>query len=417
MLAPLPCPAGATRRLLCAAMATALTVCELLALAGLGRTAATGAAVRAADPRSIDSGAAVSSSDATAAATPAANDRDSAAGLVTSLGLPVSPTPVRDRPGWRRPRIVLVSPELHELLPQLEQAAAGVKLVEVSAATPREIAAADATIGVCTPEVLAQAKHLEWIQWPGAGVEGCVQQRLVRERRPLITNTQRTAAASMAEHVLALMLALSRHLPYFMHEQQQQHWAKWDETPPLSDLEGKTLLVVGLGGIGTEVASRAHALGMRIIATRASGHTGPEYVSYVGLPDELLRLTPKADFVVNCTPLTPQTTAIFNKDFFAAMKRSAYFISVGRGRSTVTADLVAALAAGRIAGAGLDVVDPEPLPADSPLWGAPHLIVTPHVSADTHATRELRALLLRENLRRFVAGEPMLAVVDIERGY
>jgi phosphoglycerate dehydrogenase-like enzyme len=177
------------------------------------------------------------------------------------------------------------------------------------------------------------------------------------------------------------------------------------------------VLVVGLGGIGTEVARRAHAFGMRVTATRASGRTGPDYVSYVGLPDELLKLAKDADFVVNCAPLTPQTTGIFNREFFATLKPGAYFISVGRGRSTVTADLIAALNGGKLASAGLDVVDPEPLPADSPLWRLPNLIITPHVSADTPLADEQRIAVLRENLRRYVAGEPMLSVVDVERGY
>jgi phosphoglycerate dehydrogenase-like enzyme len=383
----LPASGGDTRARLPGALAAALIACGLLAAAGSGRAA-----------------------DDTRAA---------AAQLIESLGLHAAAQPVRERPGWRPPRIILVGKgkELHDLLPQLQQVAPEAKLVELSAATAREVAEADATIGVCSAEVLAKATHLQWIQWGAAGVERCLQQPLVRERRPLITNTQRTAAPSMAEHVLALMLALSRQLPMFLREQQQRHWLHWDEVAPLTDLEGKTVLIVGLGGIGTEVASRAHALGMRVIATRASGHTGPDYVSYVGLPDELLKLSRDADYVVNCTPLTPQTTAIFNREFFATMKRSAYFISVGRGRSTVTADLVAALGNGTIAGAGLDVVDPEPLPADSPLWGAPNLIITPHVSANTPAALANYALLLRENLRRYVAGEPMLSVVDIERGY
>jgi len=174
---------------------------------------------------------------------------------------------------------------------------------------------------------------------------------------------------------------------------------------------------VGLGGIGTEVARRAHALGMRVVATRASGHNGPDFVSYVGLPDELLKLARDADFVVNCAPLTAETTGIFNREFFETLKPGAYFISVGRGRSTVTADLIAALKGGRLAGAGLDVVDPEPLPADSPLWHLPNVIITPHVSADTSVSQEQRNLVMVENLRRYAAGEPMLSVVDIERGY
>ena len=346
-----------------------------------------------------------------------ANGQSSAAELIDKLGLHVAPQPVRERPGWRPPRIVLINKEIADLLPALKQAAPGAKLIEVSAATPKEIAAADATIGVCSAEVLAQAKQLQWIQWPAAGVDRCVQQPVLHERHLLLTNLQRTMGPSMAEHVLGMMLALSRHFEYFMRQQQEAHWAREDATPQLADLDGKTVLVVGLGGIGTEVARRAHALGMRVTATRASGRNGPDYVSYVGLPDELLKLARDADFVVNCTPLTPETTGIFNREFFETLKPGAYFISVGRGRSTVTADLIAALKNGRVAGAGLDVVDPEPLPADSPLWHLPNVIITPHVSADTSVSQEQRNAVLVENLRRYAAGEPMLSVVDIERGY
>jgi phosphoglycerate dehydrogenase-like enzyme len=340
-----------------------------------------------------------------------------ASALIDSLGLHVAPTPVRDRNGWHPPRVVLVGDSLYDLLPQLKQAAPTVRFVEIDKATARDIAAADATFGVCTAPVLEAAHHLQWIQWPAAGVERCVQQPLLRERAPLVTNLQRTMGPSIAEHVIALMLALSRHFDELYRQQLQGHWESYTSAPELEDVAGKTVLVAGLGGIGTEVARRAHALGMRVVATRASGHEGPDFVSYVGLPDELLKLTREADFVVNCLPLTPETTGIFNKDYFAAMKHSAYFISIGRGRSTVTADLTAALTQGTIAGAGLDVVDPEPLPPDSPLWHAPHLILTPHISANTAVADRTRDAVLIENLRRYVAGEPMLSVVDITRGY
>jgi len=347
----------------------------------------------------------------------AAAETNSTAQLIEKLGLHVAPQPVREHPGWRTPRIVLVNDDLGALLPQLEQVAPHVKFVPLKAASAREVAAADASIGVCSAEVLAQAKQLQWIQWPAAGVERCVQQPLVRERHPLLTNLQRTMGPSMAEHVVALMLALSRHFSYFASQQAQGHWADQDNLPQLDDVEGKTVLVVGLGGIGTEVARRAHALGMRVIATRASGRSGPDFVSYVGLPDELPKLAKEADFVVNCAPLTPQTTGIFNGAFFADLKPGSYFISVGRGRSTVTADLISALKSGQLAGAGLDVTDPEPLPADSPLWHMPNVIITPHVSADTAVADQVRNALLIENVRRYVAGEPLVSVVDIERGY
>ena len=359
-------------------------------------------------------------SAAAAAAVPAAapaGGSASAADLIDKLGLHVATRPVRERAGWRPPRIVLINEEMLQLRPGLQQAAPGVKLVEVSAATPKEIAAADAAIGVCSAEVLAQAKQLQWIQWPAAGVDRCVQQPLVHERHLLLTNLQRTMGPSMAEHVLGMMFALSRHFDYFLSQQQQAHWSSEATTPQLADLDGKTVLVVGLGGIGTEVARRTHAIGMRVIATRASGRTGPDFVSYVGLPDELPKLAKDADFIVNCAPLTPETTGIFNREFFAGLKTGAYFISVGRGRSTITADLIDALSSGRLAGAGLDVVDPEPLPADSPLWHAPNVIITPHVSADTPVSAGQRNLVLIENLRRYTAGEPMLSVVDIDRGY
>ena len=337
------------------------------------------------------------------------------ANLADALGVPVDKAPVRERAGWRPPRIVLVAPYVHDHLALLQAAVPQAKLVEMPAASPRDIANADVSIGVCPEAVLKQAKPLEWIQWPAAGVERCVQQPLLHERHILLTNLQRAAGPSMAEHVIAMMLLLSRHLDYYLREQQRAHWA--EDGPEAADLEGKTLLVVGLGGIGTEVARRAHAFGMRVTATRASGRSGPDFVDYVGLPDELPKLARDADYVVNCAPLTAQTTGIFNREFFAGMKSSAYFLSVGRGRSTVTADLTAALTEHRIAGAGLDVADPEPLPPDSPLWRAPNLFITPHVSANSALADEQRYALLRENLRRYAAGEPMLAVVDIERGY
>jgi phosphoglycerate dehydrogenase-like enzyme len=156
---------------------------------------------------------------------------------------------------------------------------------------------------------------------------------------------------------------------------------------------------------------------MRVIATRASGRAGPDYVSYVGLPDELLKLAAEADFVVNTAPLTAATTGMFDAKFFAAVKPGAFFVNVGRGRSVVQTDLIAALRSGRLGGAGLDVTDPEPLPADSPLWQLPNVIITPHVSASSDLGAEARFAIAIENLRRYVAGERMLSVVDVAQGY
>ena len=156
---------------------------------------------------------------------------------------------------------------------------------------------------------------------------------------------------------------------------------------------------------------------MRVIATRNSSRSGPDYVDYVGLADELHELAGRADVVVNALPLTASTTGVFDKAFFDAVKPGAIFLSVGRGRSTVTDDLVAALRDGRLYGAGLDVTDPEPLPEDHTLWTMERVIITPHVSSAGSDSMRRSATIAVENLRRYVAGEPLLNVVDKRLGY
>jgi phosphoglycerate dehydrogenase-like enzyme len=177
------------------------------------------------------------------------------------------------------------------------------------------------------------------------------------------------------------------------------------------------MLVVGLGGIGTEIARRANALGMRVLATRNSSREGPDFIDYVGLSDEVNALAARADVVVSAVPLTGETTGMFDAAFFRAMKPAAYFINVSRGETAVTDDLVEALRDGRIAGAGLDVTDPEPLPAGHPLWSMPNVILTPHIAVASDVFFQTVLTLAAENVRRYAAGEPMISVVDLARGY
>jgi phosphoglycerate dehydrogenase-like enzyme len=340
--------------------------------------------------------------------------------LIERLGLEESAAPVRERAGWQRPKKVMVLNLAPQLLPALQAAAPGVELLPVGNAAEAVALAkeADAVLGLCTPELLAAGPNIRWIQSYSAGVERCVAIPALRERDVLLTNMRRIAGPVMAEHVMALMLAYARGLHFYVPERMAGRWTR--EMPPpgrMLTLEGKTVLVVGLGGIGVEVAKRAHALGMRVVATRASGREGPPFVSYVGLPDELGKLAAEADFVVNTAPLTPATTGMFDAKFFAAVKPGAFFVNVGRGGSVVQTELVAALASGRLGGAGLDVTDPEPLPADSPLWKMQNVILTPHVSAQSDLGDEARFAIGVENLRRYVAGERMLSVVDVAKGY
>jgi phosphoglycerate dehydrogenase-like enzyme len=281
------------------------------------------------------------------------------------------------------------------------------------------VADAQVLIGYCDEKILSAAPSLHWIQIFSAGVDRCVANPSLHQGSKLLTNGQRIGSPALAEHAIAMMMSLVRGLDVYHINQLNGAWQRTVSmgSGEFMELEGRTVLIVGLGGIGTQTARRAHGLGMRVIATRGSRREGPDYVEYVGLADEVNVLAAQADVVINTAPLTDRTRGMFNAEFFAAMKPGAYFISVGRGASTVTADLIAALEKGEIAGAGLDVTDPEPLPQGHPLWTMPRVIISPHSAGRSDKSRDRMFLLVQENLRRYVTGEPMLSVVDIERGY
>ena len=344
---------------------------------------------------------------------------DQAKPVIERLGLREAPVALRDDDAWRPPTKIVVRADA-ERIAWLQPAAPGVELVPVSTAEEAAAAVPDAqaAIGFCSEEILAAGPKLRWLQLPYAGAERCVSLPALRERDILVTNAQRVYGPEIAEHVLAMILALTRGLDRYIPAQATGVWNRGlVPEERLWELEGKTLLVVGLGGIGTEVARLGHAMGMEVIATRNSSREGPSFVSYVGLAGELPALTPKADVIVNAAPLTPATIGLFDRAFFAAMRPGAYFINVGRGQSVVTDDLVAALDEGHLGGAGLDVTDPEPLPEDHPLWRMPGVIITPHVAAGSDLRSERLWIVLRENLRRYASGGKMLSVVDVERGY
>ena len=347
--------------------------------------------------------------------------------LIKQFELREAPTPIREHKGWRVPKKLVVlgglPPGLRE---QFLSVSPGLQITMVNdtASAAKETADADIILGltsnpgICESEIISNAKQLRWIHSMSAGVERCMAQPSVISRDLLVTNMRGIESVAIAEQAIAFTMALARGIDTFVTDKNRALWSRQDAAATdMQVLTGKTMLVVGLGGIGTEVAQRAHGLGMKVIATRNSGRTGPDYVSYVGLPGELLELAKTADVIVNTAPLTTETQGIFNAKFFATLKPSAYFINVARGGSVVTNDLLEALTSKRIAGAGLDVVDPEPLPPDHPLWKAPNLILSPHVAAASDLPREQRWILACEQLRRYAAGEKMLSVVDLKREY
>ena len=338
--------------------------------------------------------------------------------LIEQTGIEAGDVAMRDMPGWHRPRKIIVL-DRFGFFEEVDGTVSGVELVAVrsEADAIAQAADADAIIGFCAGRVVSAAPKVKWVQIFSAGAEHCIAVDQIRSEQVILTNMQKMSSPVIAEHVIAMALALARGLPQFSKTMSQGKWLRGPVmTDQMQTIAGKTMLVVGLGGIGTEVARKAAALDMRVIGTRRSSREGPDFVDYVGLSDELHELAGQADFIVNALPLTPATTGLFDQQFFAAAKSGTHFINVGRGRTVVTDDLVAALRDGRVAGAGLDVTDPEPLPADHPLWQFDNVIITPHV-ASRGADRVRHRILAIENLRRFVAGDALLNVVDPNLGY
>ena len=340
--------------------------------------------------------------------------------LIAEADLREGPTAVRDLDRWRSPQKIVVLDRFDlDFASVLPEGDGDVEFVTVGSAAEavKAVANADAIIGSCNQEVVEAGKSLLWVQVGSSGVERCLGTPALADGSVLLTNMQKMSSPIIGEHAVAMMMSLARGLPQQSKAMPGGDWRRGigDELGMIS-LEGRTVLIVGLGGIGKAAAKRSQGLGMRVVATRNSSREGPDYVDYVGLSDELHELAGDADVVINALPLTPQTRGLFDAEFFDVAKRGVIFINVARGGSVVTDDLVAALRDGRVGAAGLDVTDPEPLPSDHPLWQLDNVIITPHIAwYGTTGERE-RALAL-ENLRRFIAGDALLNVVDPERGY
>jgi phosphoglycerate dehydrogenase-like enzyme len=210
---------------------------------------------------------------------------------------------------------------------------------------------------------------------------------------------------------VAFLLAFARRFEHYLPQKC------WQRGPGMIDLPTQTVLIVGVGGAGSEASKLCAAFGMRVLGIDPRATEPPAGMADLATPDRLEKRLGEADFVIVTTPETPETLGMFNTRLFSRMKRGAYFINIARGRCVVTQDLIAALQSGQLAGAGLDVVDPEPLPPDSPLWGMPNVLITPHVAILGTPYRQKWEAILLENCRRFAANRPLLNVVDKEKWY
>jgi phosphoglycerate dehydrogenase-like enzyme len=290
-----------------------------------------------------------------------------------------------------------------------------------------EIADADALFGYLTPRLLKAAPKLRWAQSPTASMEKYLYAELVVSP-VIVTNMRGIFSDVIADHVFGYILCFAKNFHIYLRQQIRGEWHMLGrdagelpgyggpgEVHP-SDraaitLADCTLAVIGLGGIGAETARRGLAFGMRVIGVDPRATKAPEGVD-VQPPERLPDVLGQADFVVIAAPHTPETFKLFNRARIRQMKRSAYLINIGRGVIVDLADLTAALQAGEIAGAGLDVFETEPLPKGHPLWAMENVIITPHCAAASPRVPERHLQTLLENLRRFVAGEALLNVVD-----
>lgn len=281
-----------------------------------------------------------------------------------------------------------------------------------------ELAEADVLVGwQVTPEQLDHAQQLRWFHAGSAGVEH-LDLKAIHQHGVTLTNSRGVSAPNMAEHALGMMVALARRFPRLMREQAAHSWRDDDTHREVRELGGETLLIIGTGEIGSQLASRAAAFDMRVEGVRRRAHADtPPNFDRIWSTDDLGNALSGADHVVVTLPSTPETRGLLDASAFAACKAGALIYNVGRGAVIDTDALVGALQSGHLGGAGLDVTEPEPLPADSPLWDLENVLITSHTSGASPRYWERQEALLAENLARFQDGRPLRNLVDFDHAY
>jgi phosphoglycerate dehydrogenase-like enzyme len=287
-----------------------------------------------------------------------------------------------------------------------------VVVAEDAAAAAAAIPEAEAAFGTPTPALLAKAGRLRWLQAPQAAPPAGFYHPALVAHSVVVTNFREIYNDHIAAHIMAFVLAFARGLHHYLPQQLRREWRPLPLDTGVIHLPEATALIVGVGGIGAETARLAAEFGMQVMGVDARRREAPPGVRKLDGPEALDSLLPLADFVILTIPHTPETEGLMHRARFHRMKRGAFFINIGRGMTTRLDDLVAALRAGEIAGAALDVFEQEPLPADHPLWTLPNVLITPHTAGYGPYLDDRRFDILLDNSRRFLAGQPLRNVVD-----
>ena len=276
----------------------------------------------------------------------------------------------------------------------------------------REIGDAEAAFGTISPALLRRAHRLRWLQAPQAAPPAGYYFGELVAHPVVVTNFREIYNDHIGAHIMAFVLAFARGLHHYVPLQLRREWKPAPPDTGVVHLPEATALIVGVGGIGSETARLAEAFGMRVIGIDARRRDAPPGVFKLEGPEALDALLPEADFVILTVPHTPETEGFMHRARFQRMKRTAFFINIGRGMTTRLDDLVAALQAGEIAGAALDVYEQEPLPREHLLWTLPNVLLTPHMAGHGPYLNDRRYAIVAENCRRFAAGKELMNRVD-----
>lgn len=295
---------------------------------------------------------------------------------------------------------------------QAEVPEALVTVADTAAEAEAAIATADAAFGTVPPALLARAGRLRWLQAPQAAPPAGYYTPELIAHPVAVTNFRGIYNDHIAAHILAFVLAFARDFHTYLRLQAERRWQPRPLDTGVIHLPAATALIVGAGGIGAEAARLLAAFGVRVLATDARRADTPPGIAALHPPEAIDELLGQADFVILTVPHTPATEGMMDRARFRRMKPGAFFINIGRGRTTRLDDLVAALKAGEIAGAGLDVFETEPLPADHPLWTLPGVLITPHTAGYGPELDQRRYAVLAANARAFAAGAPLMNLVD-----
>jgi phosphoglycerate dehydrogenase-like enzyme len=263
-------------------------------------------------------------------------------------------------------------------------------------------------------EQLEKARNLKWLHLPSAGADGYTQKESYCYSDIQVTNSSGVFGIPIAEHVFGMILSFNKNLQEYAYQKEAKQWNRHWET---RDFFGSTMAIIGLGDIGTEVAKRGKAWGATILAVKRTMTSAPEYVDRLYPLEQLEEVLQQADYVVLALPNTSKTRGIITKELLRSMKPSAFLVNIGRGALVDQDALIEALKEGQIAGAGLDVTEPEPLPEDNPLWELPNVILTPHTSGGSPSNDQRRNQIFQQNLISYLNGTGLNNLVDFTQEY